>query len=124
VICADTNCLIAFLAGEDRDDVEFLDKLLQRQIVKLPPVVVAELLSDPSLPREVELLILSLPVVTVSEGYWQRAGKLRARLSSQGYRARLADTLIAQACLDSDSPLLTRDKGFQRFRKVAGLKLV
>lgn len=123
MICADTNCIIAYLAGEDSSDVEFLDKLLQRRVLTLPPVVVAELLSDPSMPREAELLIQSLPVLAVREGYWQRAGKLRASLATHGIRARLADTLIAQSCLDHEIPLLTRDKGFQRFNKVAGLKL-
>jgi predicted nucleic acid-binding protein len=124
VICVDTNCFIAYLAGEDASDVEFLDKLLRRRFVTLPPVVVAELLSAPDLPYETEVLIQSFPVLQLQEGYWQRAGKLRAKLAARGFSARLADTLIAQSCLDNGTALLTRDKGFQRFSKVAGLKLV
>lgn len=124
MICADTNCIIAFLAGDEGDDVDFLDKLLQRRVVALPPVVVSELMSDPALPHEAELLIRSLPELAVTEGYWTRAGKLRAGLSSHGVRAQLADTLVAQSCLDHNVPLLTRDKGFQRFQKLAGLILI
>jgi hypothetical protein len=60
----------------------------------------------------------------VSDGYWARAGKLRAELARRGYAARLADTLIAQSCLDHQVPLITRDRGFQRLAKVAGLKLL
>ena len=124
LICVDTTCIIAYLAGDDGSDVEFLDKLLLRKMVVLPPVAVAELFSDPALPREAELLIGSLPVLPLGEGYWGRAGKLRARLAAAGFGVRLADTLIAQVCLHHKTPLLTRDKGFRRFGKVAGLKLL
>jgi predicted nucleic acid-binding protein len=124
VICADTNCVIAYLAGERGADVEFLDKLLARSVVALAPVILAELLSDPTLPREAERLISSLPQLSLGEGYWNRAGKLRADLARRGFAARLADTLIAQTCIDHKVPLLTRDKGFQRFSRVAGLKLL
>jgi predicted nucleic acid-binding protein len=115
--------VIAYLAGDRGADVEFLDKLLQRRVVVLAPVIIAELLSDPGLPQEAEKLITSLPQLTVGEGYWLRAGKLRAQLTRRGYAARLADTLIAQSCLDHKVPLLTRDKGFQRFAR-SGLKLL
>jgi predicted nucleic acid-binding protein len=124
VVCADTNCVIAYLAGDKGSDVDFLDKLLAGKAVVLAPVVVAELLSDPGLPRAAEKLIASLPCLETGDGYWERAGKLRAELARRGYAARLADTLIAQSCLDHKVPLLTRDGGFQRFAKVAGLKLI
>jgi predicted nucleic acid-binding protein len=124
LICVDTNCVIAYLSGEDGSDVEFLDKLLRRGAVALPAVVIAELLSDPALTAEAEFLIGSFPVLTPGHGYWQRTGRLRARLASHGYKAALGDALVAQLCLDNKAPLLTRDKGFQRFSKVAGLKLV
>jgi predicted nucleic acid-binding protein len=124
VVCADTNCVIAYLAGDTDSDVDFLDKLLARKAVVLAPVVVAELLSDPALPLAAEKLIASLPCLVTGDGYWKRAGKLRAQLARRGYAARLADTLIAQSCLDHKVPLLTRDKGFKRFARVAGLKLL
>jgi hypothetical protein len=45
-------------------------------------------------------------------------------LLSQGFKARLGDTLIAQSCLDHDTPLLTRDIDFRHFARLAGLKLL
>ena len=50
MVCVDTNCVIAYLAGENGGDVEFLDKLLQQRTVALAPVVISELMSDPGLP--------------------------------------------------------------------------
>jgi predicted nucleic acid-binding protein len=124
VVCVDTNCVIAYLAGDRGADVDFLDKLLRRRVAALAPVVISELLSVPNLPLETEKLITSLPQLAVGNGCWQRAGKLRANLARSGYAARLADTLIAQSCLDHKAPLLTRDRGFQRLGKAAGLKLL
>lgn len=124
MVGVDTNCLIAYLAGDTGEDMELLDKLLERKAVALPPVVVSELLSDRALPQDTEKLILALPSLAILEGHWARAGKLRAELSRHGFSARLADTLVAQSCLDHNAPLLTRDRGFARFKKVAGLELL
>jgi len=71
----------------------------------------------------VKQLFMQLPVLEVTEGYWQRAGLLRARVLARGRRARLADTLIAQSCLDHDLPLITRDADFRHFATLAGLRL-
>jgi predicted nucleic acid-binding protein len=123
MVAVDTNCLIAYLAGDTTPDIEFLDKLIARKLIVLPPVVIAELLSDPVLPVQAASLLASIPELAMTAGYWQRAGRLRARLASQRFKARLADTLVAQSCLDHKVPLLTRDKGFKRFVTVARLKL-
>jgi predicted nucleic acid-binding protein len=44
-------------------------------------------------------------------------------LITKGFKARLADALIAQACIDSDVALITRDRDFRHFAKHCGLKL-
>src|SRR5207302_11306145 len=87
-------------------------------------VVLTELLSDPKVSEPVKGLFMQLPMLEVADGFWQRAGLLRARLLARGRRARLADTLIAQACLDHDLPLVTRDSDFRHFVELAGVRLV
>jgi predicted nucleic acid-binding protein len=69
-------------------------------------------------------LFLQLPVLEIADGYWHRAGLLGARLLARGRRARLADTLIAQSCLDHDLPLVTRDADFRHFVRLAGIRIV
>ena len=83
-----------------------------------------ELLSDPKVTMAVKDLFPQLPVLEISEGYWHRAGLPRARLVARGRRARLADTLIAQSCLDHDLPLVTRDADFRHFVRLAGIRIV
>jgi predicted nucleic acid-binding protein len=68
-------------------------------------------------------LLEEVPVLEILDGYWRRAGLLRARVLAAKRRGRLAETLIAQSCLDHDVTLLTRDGDFRHFARVAGLRL-
>jgi predicted nucleic acid-binding protein len=123
VIAVDTSTWAAFLAGEDGDDVDRLARVLEQGHAVLPPVVLCELLSSPKLPPATARLLLQIPALDLSEGYWERAGRLRAKVLARGLRARLADTLIAASCIDHRVPLLTRDSDFKHFAKLAGLEL-
>ena len=90
----------------------------------LPPVVLTELLSSPGADEDTKALLRQLPLLQVTPGYWNRAATLRAGILVRGLRARLADTLICQSCLDHDLPLVTRDRDFRHFAKYGGLTLV
>ena len=124
MIAADTSSLIAHLSGLEGEDVSILDQTLSDHLLVLPPAVLVELLSDPKLPGAVSELFKALPLLEISDGYWQRAGILRAKALSKNRKARLADSLIAQSCLDHNVPLITRDRDFRAFATFAGLKLL
>jgi predicted nucleic acid-binding protein len=124
VIAADTSSMIAFLQGDPGEDAELIQAALDHQQLALPPVVLTELLSDPAIPRPVRTLLCGLPILNVEPGYWERAGILRASVLRQKKKARVADSLIAQSCLDQMSPLVTRDRDFRHFAKAAGLPLL
>ena len=124
MIAADTSSLIAHLSGLEGEDVRILDQTLSDHLLVLPPVVLVELLSDPKLPRTVSELLKGLPLLETSDGYWERAGILRAKALSKNRKARLADSLIAQSCLDHNVPLITRDRNVRTFATFAGLKLL
>lgn len=124
MIAIDTRSFIAYLSGAHGPDVEATGLALEHRQAALPPVVLSELLSDPKLPRAVRALFIELPLLEVSEGYWERAGPLRARVIAAAHKAPLADALIVQSCLDHDVGLVTRDKDFRHFVRSAGLQLV
>jgi len=124
MIAIDSSSLIAYLGGDAGRDVELVERALADRQVCLPPVVVAELLSDPKLPEQLVRLIENLPVLAVTAGYWYRAGRLRAAVLKGRRRARLADTLISQSCIDHETPLITRDADFASFARVSTLKLL
>ena len=123
MIAADSSTLIAFFRGDDGHDVDLLDKALEAAQVVLPPVVLAEVLSDPWLRSDFADLIRLIPVLEIRSGYWERAASTRARILSRRLRARLADSLISQSCLDHETPLITRDRDFRHFAEFAGLQL-
>jgi predicted nucleic acid-binding protein len=63
-------------------------------------------------------------MIELQEGYWYRAGLLRAKVLSKRRKARLGDALIAQTCLDRNIPLLTRDQDFRAFAEASQLNLI
>jgi hypothetical protein len=123
VIAADSSTLIAYIQGQGGIDVRLLDQCIGNNDIALPPIVLAEVLCDPALPPGHATLIRSLSVLELVNGYWLRAAENRAKVLSKKLRARLADTLIAQSCIDHDVALITRDGDFRHFAKHCGLKL-
>jgi predicted nucleic acid-binding protein len=124
MVAIDTSSLIAYLGGESGHDVDSVEEAFRLKQAVLPPVVLTELLSDPSLDSGVAELIRGLPVLQTDEGFWVRAAATRAAILAKRLRARLADTLIAQSCLDHQAPLITRDSDFRHFAAHSGLVLV
>jgi predicted nucleic acid-binding protein len=124
MIAVDTSSLIAYLAGETGSDVQTLDEAFRLNQAVLPPVVITEMLCHPGLDPEVARLMRELPALEIHKGYWERAAKTRAKILSKKLRARLADTLITQSCLDHNTPLVTRDADFRHFAAHTGLILV
>lgn len=124
MIAADSSSLIAYLSGHAGGDVDAIDRALRDQQLYLPPVVLTELLSDPKLPPQLASLLRQIPLLEATDGFWERAGGLRSRIIARKRRARLADTLVAQSCLDHDSALITRDLDFRTFAEVADLRIV
>lgn len=123
MIAVDSSSLISYLQGQKGDDTRKVHIAFESQSLILPPVVIAEVLSDLNLSQEVVRLIMGIDVIKIRSGYWQRAGRIRGQLLGKGFKARLADTLIAQSCIDHKVPLITRDKDFRHFAKHCGLKL-
>lgn len=124
MIAADTSTWIAYLQGDEGEDTGLLHRALQDKQVLMVPVVLTELLSDPQLLQEVVNNLSALPLLEIKPGYWQRSGKLRAKVLAKKRKARLGDALIAQNCIDREIPLITRDKDFRAFAETAGLDLV
>jgi hypothetical protein len=123
MIAIDSSSFISYLSGDKGNDIEAVEFVLEQKQGVLPPVVLSELLSDPKLPTQVASLIRELPLLPILEGYWERVGVVRSQLLARGFNPRLADSLIAQICMDHKISLITRDKDFKPFAQQVGLKL-
>ena len=124
MISADTSTWIAYLQGERGGDTDLLDRALADKLVVMAPVVLTELLSDPKLDASVGQTLAGLPLLELQDGFWERAGRLRAGVLGRRRKARLGDALIAQACIDHRIPLLTRDRDFRAFAAAADLHIM
>ena len=122
MIAVDSNVVIDLLEGKDSPESLRLEAMLRDASAVLAPVTVTELLSDTK-GRTTEGVLADFDVLLLTDGYWERAGLLRAKVRKTGRKAALGDALIAQACIDADVPLLTRDGDFAAFAKLGGLKL-
>lgn len=86
MLCIDTSSLIAYLGGEAGEDVDLVDRAFADRVGVIAPVTLSEVLSDPSLAKSAREAILQLPLLNLTEGYWIRAGLLRAKILNAATR--------------------------------------
>ena len=122
MIAVDTSSLRRFLAGEAGSDVEAVSLLLTHRQMVLPPVVLTEILSEPTLQAATADSLAGIPLLPLLDGYWSRAGRLRAKAIAAGHKSKVADALVAQSCLDHEVALITNDRDFRHYTKW-GLRL-
>lgn len=123
MIALDTSAFVRYLDGETDRASNAAGIALESGDAYLPPVAFSEILSNPWIDGSALALVSSVPLLKLHEGYWRRAGRLRANLKRSGFKAELPDCLIAQSCLDHDIPLITYDVDFRHFVRF-GLKLL
>ena len=114
MIAVDTSSLRRYLSGAAGADVELVSEAIEHRTMVLPPVVLTEMLSDQSA-ATIASFLNQLPLLAVEDGYWSRAGELRARVIAAGHKSKVADALIAQSCLDHDVALITHDRDFRHY---------
>ena len=123
MIACDTSTLSALLSQTQGSDIDLAANALSQRLLWLPPATYAEALSNPRTSDQAEALLDGLKMLPIQEGFWLRVAKTRRTLLRRGLKARLADALIAQSCIDADVPLITRDRDFRHFAAHCGLKL-
>jgi predicted nucleic acid-binding protein len=123
MIASDSSSLVALFSGDSGPDIDQLAQALSAGTLVLPPPVLTELLTDAASATLIEAGIRDIGLLEIREGYWERAGLARRTLHRHRLKAKVADALIAQACIDNDVALITRDGDFRHFAKHCGLKL-
>ena len=123
MITADTSSLVAYFSGQTGPDVDKVFDAFAAGELALPPVVLTETLSDPRAGTALEAKLAQLTLLEPSQGYWLRAAQSRRTLHTNRLKAKIADALIAQSCIDHDVALITRDRDFRHFATHCGLRL-
>jgi predicted nucleic acid-binding protein len=123
LIALDSNVLVDFFSATPSPERERAREIIKSTDVAIAPATLTELLSDPKGGRAASAILNEFALLPLTDGYWERAGLLRAKVRQTGRKAALGDALIAQACIDANVALLTRDADFAAFAKLGGLKL-
>ena len=122
MIAIDTSSIQRKFRGEDANDTQAARQALRRREAVLPPPVVAEVFSYSGLTPNEVAIVLAIPLLTIKDGFWVRAGLLRRAVHALELKANLPDVLIAQICIDHGVALITHDPDFRHF-VATGLKL-
>lgn len=123
MIASDTSSLSAFLKGLNGTDVERVADAIRSGSLCLPPVVITEILSDPTASASLAEHVSNIESLEITAGFWERAAETRRSLKRRTLKCKIADALIAQSCLDHSVALITRDADFRHFAKYCGLRL-
>ena len=123
MIAVDSSTLIDWFKGLDTPQTTALEAAMDEDSLYLPPPVEAELLSFPNPQPALSAVLNDLPRLELIEGFWSRAGLTRQAVRRNGRKAKLADALIAQFCLDADAALITSNDDFRHFAAHCGLRL-
>lgn len=123
-LVVDTSSWVAYFAGRGSDRI---DEALAEARVRLPAIVVAELLSGRLTTRqrtELEDFLADVPLCSADPGHWYRVGRLRSDLRSKGLSVSTPDAHVAQSALDATGELLTEDRVFRLIARHRPLRLV
>ena len=123
MIAVDSSTFIHGLNGVRSDDVSRMRQAMVEERLLLPLPVVTEILSFARATDELAMVVDAVPRLMLRDGFWERAGQSRRLILSRGLKARLGDTLVAQACIDGDVPLIASDGDFRHFVTYCGLRL-
>ena len=122
-VVVDTSVWIDYFSGRDTFS---LDEALAHEVVILPPLVVAELVSGAMTPDQrtsIGELLQDAPIHEATLEHWIRFGELRRELAREGLNLTIPDGHVAQCALDADSVLLSRDEVFGQVARKTRLRL-
>jgi predicted nucleic acid-binding protein len=122
MIAVDSSTLIAYLQNDASRDTNALHTAILQDDVALCPLVITEMTSI-LMDTKAGSLLKKFLRLEFKEGFWERAGALRYQLIRKKLKARVADAIIAQSCIDHAIPLLTRDHDFRHYATLCGLQL-
>lgn len=129
MIVADSSVWIDFFRNVPNPQVELLDRLVLQEHVVLGDLILCEVLRGLRTARDVILVEDYYAAFEVVD----MAGAKLARRAAANYRTlrergitirKTVDLLIATWCLDNDARLLHRDRDFDPFERVFGLRVV
>lgn len=129
MVIVDTTVWIDYLGGARNPESDWLDRELQRQRLGLTDLILCEVLQGYRDDRLFERVLRELRRFEIMEAGGSSlaiaAARNFPRLRQEGFTVRKTiDCLIATFCIRERHTLLHRDRDFDPFEKVLGLRVV
>jgi hypothetical protein len=128
MVIVDTTVWIDYLRGKDNPETSWLDRELQQQPLGLTDMILCEVLQGT---RDSDFLEVRADLLKFH--VFETGGTAVALAAAQNYRTlrrngytvrATIDCLIATFCIQNNHALLHRDRDFDSFEKILGLRTV
>jgi predicted nucleic acid-binding protein len=129
MIIVDSSIWISFFKNHPIGGAENLSQALERgDDIAIIPLILAEVLSGFKQDHDYKeaLKVMSrVPVIPLNIESYVEATQMYRRLRKKGVTVRrIIDCIIAQACIETQSPLMTLDKDFKKISTHTELELI
>lgn len=129
MVIVDTSVFVDFINGVTNPETEWLDLRLEQQRFGLTPLILTEVLMGMRNEREAALVLAELAQFEMFEvhdaGLAVDAARYYRRLRTDGRTVRkTVDLLIATHCIRHEHSLLHRDRDFDAFEELLGLRVI
>ena len=122
VAVADTSVIIDHIHGPR---VDAIDLALANDLLILPPLVIAELVTGAARDEEKRVIAELISTAKMHETdlrHWVAVGDLRRDLARHGVNLTIPDAHVVQCVIDLDATLIAHDKVFQLVAKHVPLR--
>lgn len=122
----DTSVWIDFLRGVENEKVVFLKLLLEEGDACLCEVVYSEICFGAKNSKQFKIYAEyfgAMPFLTMPQDWHVKIAQMGYQLKLKGHKPFMADLMVAFTALHHEVILLTKDKDFQSYRDIFGLKI-
>lgn len=126
-VIIDTSIWIEYFRESSQNVMIQVESLLDKDLVLLPKIILAELLQGTKDKKEQTLLKNHFKLVkqiSESDDTWENAGLLSFEIKKKGYFANLSDCYIASIAMENDASVYSLDKHFKLISEEIGLQLI
>jgi hypothetical protein len=126
-ILIDTSIWIDYFQNRSSLISEKVDKILSKNEVYVPKIVIAELIQGAKSGKEISIIedfLDAFHIVDQKEDTWLKAGRLSFDLKKKGKTINLLDCYIAAIAQEHECKIFSLNRHFKEIQSIADISLI
>jgi predicted nucleic acid-binding protein len=126
-ILIDTSIWIDYFQNRSSLISEKVDKILSKNEVYVPKIVIAELIQGAKSEKEISIIedfLDAFHIVDQKEDTWLKAGRLSFDLKKKGKTINLLDCYIAAIAQEHECKIFSLNRHFKEIQSIADISLI